>query len=349
MSTEPSNKNLWSTKAAAGAAVLMGEEKYSLPPFRRGLTVVACLSMEGRRLTRETLIRAALTGGDELPIRMPKGQKVTFLCAGSRREQDLMKVSLNSLANYAREMNYDHQQVISADPIDWTGPGGLALVKQKLLEVDGWLILEHASGPNSNPINFEGLLRIQQDAKRLKKWVMLIMVNPRLQDTKNFSRIADEYLEITLCEPDPGWDEAIVIDCVALTQGLGHALGKVMSLARQANGHYETQTVPFVSNSLQTRLMVILRATGKTLERIGRLVGLDKSGVSRQLKGMPAIRDPKLSNSALRQWYEACGVSHNTTKDSGDKELPAAPETEKVVAKKKKKTRNDRNTHNRKR
>ena len=78
MSTERPVKKQRSKKVAVDSAVLIVEGKQRLPPVRHGLTVVACLSTEGRRLTRETLIRAALNGGDELPIPMPKKKQSLF-------------------------------------------------------------------------------------------------------------------------------------------------------------------------------------------------------------------------------------------------------------------------------
>ena len=356
MNTDSYVKSERSKTVANNATLLREEEEHRLPPVRRGLTIVACLSTEVRRLTRETFIRAALTGGDELPVRMPKGQKVTFLCAGSRRDQDLMKASLNSLRHFAKGVNYDHQQVISVDAIDWTSPAGLSLVEQKLMDIDGWLVLEYAVGPSSNALNIEGLVRIQQIALRFKKRVLLTVVNPNLQDASNFLRIADEYFECSSCEPDPGWDEAVIIDCVALTRGLGHKLGKVMCLARHVNGSWETRILPFVSVALRVRLMAILRAMGKTQDWIGSLVGLDKSGVCRQLKGIPLIRDPKFSQSKLKRWYDACGILQDSNSNAGDKKAPSdmnvATEVDetngiiKVVAQKKAKTRNKRNLRN---
>ena len=361
MKTASSDKKKRSNKAAAMPIGSREKEEHCLPPVRHGLTTIACMGQEVRRLTRETFIRAALTGSKQLAVPMPSGLKVTFLCAGSRREQDLMKASLNSLKEFAKTANYEQQQVISVDAIDWTSPGGLSLVEQKLSELEGWLVLEHAVGASSSPMNIEGLLRIQHAALRRKVRVMLIVANPHAHDASNFLRMADEYFEITCCEPDPGWDDAIVIDCVALTRALGSQQGKVMCLARNVNGRYETRVVPFVSGSIKTRLMVLLRAMDKTLERIGHLVGLDKSGVSRHLKGMPSIPDPKLSKSELKRWYEACGIADGTKCDSGDKRKLATPkakegaegdsdgEVEEAVAPKSRKARNKRNKRNKSR
>ena len=206
-------------------------------------------------------------------------------------------------------------------------------------------------------MNIEGLLRIRQAALKRKMRGMLIVMNPHPLDSTTFSRIADEYFEVTACEPDPGWDEAIVIDCVALTRGLGHAAGKVMCLAKHVEGRYVTQIVPFVSASAKTRLMAILRAMGKTLEQIGKLVALDKSGVSRHLQGIRSIPDSKLSKDELECWFEAYGIDSGAVVDDANREASTsedeatgdgANDAAKVVAGKQRMVRIDRKGRNKK-
>ena len=354
MSNSTNSKKLSIKKTAVAAAVSKAIGKNKLPPVRYGLTVVAGQGAAGQRLIREVFTHAAITASKELPIPMPKVNSVTSLFVGSRRDRDLMKASLAAMKESGIGKNYEHQYLTSADPIDLTSPSGLPIVKRKMSQVDGWLILEHVVGTPPNPMNIEGLLRIRQAALKRKMRVMLIVMNPHQQDGTTFSRIADEYFEVTACEPDPGWDEAIVIDCVALTRGLGHAAGKVMCLAKVVEGRYVTQIVPFVSASAKTRLMAILRAMGKTLEQIGKLVALDKSGVSRHLQGIRSIPDSKLSKDELECWFEAYGIDSGAVVDDANLEASTSEDeatgdgAAKVVAGKQRTVRIDRKGRNKK-
>nr|WP_295770102.1 helix-turn-helix transcriptional regulator [Rhodoferax sp.] len=156
--------------------------------------------------------------------------------------------------------------------------------------------------------------------------------------------MTDEFFEVSKCEPDPGWDDAFIFDCVELSRVPGLGQGKVMCNFKLTNSGYEFGFTPFVSEHVDVRLMAILKALGMTLKDIGSLIDKDKSNVSRVLNGVPLLKKVPFTKVDLKRWLESCGTGPEQIRKS--MVIFAELEKANVVAEPAQEVRNDRNTRN---
>lgn len=316
----------------------------SLPPLRKGLTVIAVDSPELLHPVKAAIIKAMLSGSQDLPVPMPEFDVVSDMIVGSPRYLDHFKALQLEDETIDGTATYEPVYLPSSLPIDWTGPGGLLLIDQHLNDQPkAALVLMQHNDTRSNGLAVEGLFSVQRKARHAKSNVVMVTELDKM-DRATCCRMTDEFFVASKCEPNPGWDNAFIFDCVELSRVPGLGQGKVMCNFKLTDYGYEFDFTPFISEQVDVRLMAILKALGMTLKDIGSLIDKDKSNVSRDLNGVPLLKTMAFTKADLSQWLESCGAGPEQIRKS----LVIFAEFEKaiVVAQPAQKTRNDRNTRN---
>ena len=315
-----------------------------LPPLRKGLTVIAVDSTELLHPVKAAITKVMLSRSQDLPVPMPEFDVVSDMIVGSPRYLDYFKALQPDDEAIDGNATYEPVYLPSSMPIDWTGPGGLMVLDQYLnRDLTTALVLIQHNELRAHGLAVEGLFAIQRKARTAKSTVVMVTKLEK-SDRATCCRMTDEFFEAYKCEPDPGWDNGFIFDCVELSRVPGLGQGKVMCNFKLNDRGYEFGFTPFTSEKVDVRLMAILKALGMTLKDIGSLIDKDKSNVSRDLNGVPLLKKVAFTKFDLKRWLESCGTGPEQIRKS----LVIFAEFEKtnVVAQPAQKIRNDRNTRN---
>ena len=315
-----------------------------LPPLRKGLTAISVDSPAFLHPVKAAITQAMLSGNEDLPVPMPKLDVVKDVIVGSPRYLDHFKAQELDRETIEGAASFKPVYVPSSIALDWTGPGGLMLLEQHLVgESKTALVLMQHGDISSKGLPVEGLFSMQRLARLAKSHVVMV-TDLEPVDCATCCRMADEFFMASKCEPDPGWDNAFIFDCVELSRAPGLGQGKVTCNFKLTDRGYEFGFAPFVSEQVDVRLMAILKALGMTLKDIGGLLNKDKSNVCRDLKGVPLLTKLPFTKDDLTRWLECCGAGPEQIRKSlvifaefGKAQVVAQPAPEK---------RNDRNARN---
>ena len=260
-------------------------------PIRHGLTIVSVPDESHLPHVMFSFIALARKKGSELGIPMPEAESVTSVHSGSPR--DLEAVERFATANPDNNSWAPHVLKIFAAPhkLDLTSPEGQQLLQPIIEGSKGSVvILELVIHGPITPAVSQGLIRIGNEAKKAGVYVTLIVACSGKLQSSQLSYLCDEYIEVTQCEADVGFDMAFAIDCVGIRDLNSRGIGKTMCSETIINGEFKRRYAPFVSANHETRIIWYLRGQGNTLEEIGNLLKINKSTVSRRLRGLPAPR-----------------------------------------------------------
>jgi len=291
----PFKKNRLNSLRSAknNAPTLLGTSEPMAPKLSaipKGLTIINCSDALDTAEVRNTFDRLATMGSSKLGIPMGPPSKVTSIYpeAGRRMEQAKYLFSANPALKNPK--NHAFMAVGSRDRFDWCSPEGLNTLLPLVASATGWLMFEQQVMWPFSPIFATGLTHISNAAKQAGVRVMMFVVCADRCEKTALDQLCEEYIEVTSCEPNPDCRTAFVIDCVNIRHLNSHGLGKTMCSVNLAAGVLYRQFEQFVSHDLSDRVIWILRGQGKTEEEIGTVVGLNKSNVSRRLKGLPPPR-----------------------------------------------------------
>lgn len=285
-----------------------------LSPIPQGLTIVnfrdASIAAEGRN----TLTHAARVGSKKIGPPMPLTQKVTSLYPGNARCIEQAKFSDAANRQVAGAVPHEIRAVGSRDAFDWCSDEGIASL-QPIIEAtnSGWVMFEQKVTWPFNPEFLVGLTRISNVAKQAGVWVMMFMVCPDGYEKTTLDQLCDEYIEVTECEPNPDGQVAFVFDFVNIRNLRLYGLGKTMCSVKLTDGVLRRHYEPFVSHELLTRAIWSLRGQQKTVEEIAKLVGLNKSNVSRRLAGLPPPRNVNTHVDWLEDYLESIQGNHHAS------------------------------------
>lgn len=285
-----------------------------LSPIPQGLTIMnfrhATIAVEGRN----TLTHAARVGSKKIGPPMPTVKKVTSLYPGNARYIEQAKFLDAANRQVAGAVEHEIIAVGSRDAFDWCSNEGIASL-QPIIEAanSGWVMFEQKVTWPFKPGFSVGLTRISNIAKQAGAWVMMFMVCPDGYEKTTLDQLCEEYIEVTECEPYPDWQLAFVFDFVNIRnlQILGYS--NAMCSVKLADGVLRREFEPFVSHKLLTRAIWSLRGQQKTVEEIAKLVGLNKSNVSRSLAGLPPTRTVNIHPHWLEDYLESIQGNHHAS------------------------------------
>lgn len=288
-------------------------------PLKPGLTLVVGAFSEQIHNVNAVLLKELAAASTRLSVPMPKCASVISRHSGSPRQLEQLKsmhATLGVSALASSTVQFKYRKASAA--LDWTSPEAVSGLVQ-VTEDSGILLPQ----PNGVPPNIEGMLELRRKAERLKAYV--VMLCPDLMPDAKYSGIANDLFVVTPCDPNPGFDEAFVLTCPELSNPINPMIGKVLCCLRLGDNGLETEITPYVSDDLKTRLMAILKGQQWSLEKIGKLVGINKSNVSRKLRNLPATPMPHWNQAVLQEWLVACDLDRDDDEpddDDGDAEIP---------------------------
>jgi hypothetical protein len=145
---------------------------------------------------------------------------------------------------------------------------------------------------------------VNNDAKQKNAWVMAFTNCPETYEKSELHNMCDDYFEVSLCEPDPNVDMAFCINCVGIRDMGILSNGKSMCSIAKADGKLKFDFQPFISDSLKTRVMWLLRGQKMSFADIGRKLRVSASTVLRQLAGSSKPYNTNPDKAWLGRCYE---------------------------------------------
>lgn len=270
-----------------------------------GLTMVVGPYGELVHFVYAAMLTELVQVSSRLPIPLPECSSIVCVQSGPARYLEQVR-GLHAKLGLTAPAFKKCQSIerVATGVFDWTNPASVSIVSRLNAVKDGGCIM--LQQPTGETPSVEGLLQLRRVGE--KSGAHIIMLCPDIAyDTKN-SGIPNEFLVVTPCEPNPGFDEAIVFSCPELASTLSPSSGKVLCCVRLGDAGLETEITPYVADDLKTRLMAILKADGWRLEQIGELVGLNKSNVSRKLRMVSGAVPDGWDSDMLAEWLEACDL-----------------------------------------
>jgi len=264
-----------------------------IDPIPEGLTIVFTNSKQVHGV-RNVFIREVSRCGNNFGLPMPQNQQVTSLHSGYGRH---LEIAVNSYAanmtanKTAKDPLYPIFKKVGTKLIyDHTSDEGQAVLLPIIEESSsGTVMLEqHISSPLSSNIT-NGLINIRHKAKLAGVRLIMFLVTPSEHEKTYIDGLSEycfETISIIPCEPDPDSESAFAIDIINLHPLLMYHV--VVCNVRWSNGQYHRRFSPFVSTEWQKRAAWILyHYKNKSIADIGEILKIDKSNVSRKLKGLP--------------------------------------------------------------
>lgn len=288
------------------------------------------------------LLLALATASTELPIPVPRFALITTFYSGTPRQLELISHSYarTGIADYANSaFKFEYLQTSSS--LNFTSPemvSVFACKRKSALEMACFvLVLPDGMLPHD-----EGLLQLRRLGEANHAY--FIVICPGMAFHAKYQAFANELLVVSPAEPDPGYEEAFTIACPELFSSFQPSLGRVVCNTRMGDSGLEAEIVPYVSDDLRTRLMVILKLSGWSMQRIGDLFEMDKSNISRKLRNVVATIPDGWNDEMFVQWLVACGIDpakRHGGKDARDCESMKPSQTIAQASRNERNTRND--------
>lgn len=240
--------------------------------------------------------------------------RIDVLISGNARHIEHAKI-IAAASPPPEGVSYWHKYISAQDKLNWTSEGGLLLLAQHLNKTKGDCLVAELviSGPITTEVAL-GLARIRAMAKEFEVELYLIVSAPSTAQPA-LKQVSDGYLEVLPCEADLGVQTAFTIDCPGLGE-LGLGVGKAMVSINYSDGKFRYSYTPFISDSLDKRIVWTMRGLDKTLEEIGAKLKINKSTVLRRLKDLPPTRRLKDAEEWLSPYFEATSSDAVASPDS---------------------------------
>ena len=286
--------------------------------LKSGVTLMVGPINDGQALLcQATMVKALVHASSCLPVPTPERDNIFFMDSGPARQLEQLSATRAKLGLTTSELKkFEVLKRVTSSVLDWTSPAAVSiLLNLKALKSGGYVFLTQPSGTEPD---FRGLLQLNRMAEEHDTRV--IMFCPGVVDSDKYSSVANEIFVVTPRDPNPGYEQAFEISCPQLASSLSPASGKVLCCIRMGHDGLESEITPYVADDLRTRLMAILKADDWSLEKIGEIVNLNKSNVSRKLSFVSTSVPKGWDARMLDEWLEACGldpIESEGTDDAG--------------------------------
>jgi len=277
-----------------------------LSPIPNGVTIIGCSDASTAGEVRNTITQIAVKRADKLGLSMPNVEAVISLHSGNSRKVEQAKLLHGANPQPKSAVPHEFKIIGSRDSFDWCSNEGLSTLLPLIESAENkWLILEQQVVGQVSPILANGLNRISFAAKQFGVWVMVMAVCEHAVQKAPLLHLCEEYIEVTKCEPYPGFYTAFAFDCINIRDLNPFGFGNTMCSVKLTDGVLRREFEPFVSHKLLTRAIWSLRGQQKTVEEIAKLVGLNKSNVSRSLARLPPTRNVNIHPHWLDDYLES--------------------------------------------
>ncbi len=270
-----------------------------------GLIIVAMDKPELMPVVSTAFTLMAQRGSKRLGVRIPRGTQVISVCSGERHaSQKARLLATNTHAENAAPHEIKNLGLNS--PISCTSPESVFVFNSLMAGSGSWLMVEQTIASSFNTASSIGVLwSISKMAKKAKSRIMLFIVRPESKEKCQLDQCCDEYISVSSCEPDFGFDSAFSIDVDSLRYLNGVGIGKTMCSVKYVNGVFKRWYAPFVSGQLENRVIWALRAQGETLDYIAKIMKINKSTVLRRLQAMPPVRQIRGNDELISLYLDA--------------------------------------------
>ena len=247
-------------------------------PFAPGLFIARVDPACHLAIVPHILVPLVTDKSPVLGIPASKVESIFSLVSGNFRQIEQAK-NIAGASIQHDGVSHRTKYIQSPDKVIWTNPEGLLNLFRHFSAIKGsCLIVDQViPGPTAPTDLVLNLNRISTKAKEADLQVIMIISAPAAL-TPALKLVCDEYLEVTPCEADLDVQMAFSIDYPCISD-LGVGLGKVMCSIKYADGKYHYSYTPFISDSLDKRIVWTMRGLKKTLEEIGAKLKINKSTV----------------------------------------------------------------------
>lgn len=256
-------------------------------------------------------------GEDKLCLPLPQPSKVVSILSGKPRKIEQEKAWFDAVNSDDLEVPLEYIKIPSHVDLNWLSDEGYLNLEPDVEEKVLITLEQHINYPINSSISYF-INRINNDAKQKKAWVMAFTSCPETYEKSDLHNMCDDYFEIYKCEPDPDVDMAFCIDCVGIREMGILSNGKTMCSIAKVEGKLKFDFQPFISHSLKTRLMWILRGQKMSFNDIGRKLHVNASTVLRQLDGLSKPYNTNPDKVWLGRCYEILEVEPDDDDDNDD-------------------------------
>ena len=256
-------------------------------------------------LSQATMVNALVNAESFLPVPMPEHDDIFFMDSGPARQLEQLHGTRAMLGFTAPKFEKcELFKRVTSSALNWTDAAAVSiLLNMKMMKSGGYIFLMLMAGTEPD---FRGLQQLNRKAEEHE--TRIIMFCPGVVNAEKYSAVVNEIFTITPRDPNPGFTDAFEISCLQLASPLSPASGKILCCLRLGDDGLESEIMPYVADDLRTRLMAILKADDWSLEKIGEIVNLNKSNVSRKLSFVSASVPKGWDARMLDEWLEACGL-----------------------------------------
>lgn len=321
------NDNPSSSNDAAKCDVLVAVQKSRpvpnpmldfISPSSSGLIIIAITAAELKLHVRSAVTRLAANGSNKLGFQFAKPEAMSALYSGNTRRQEQAKAFDQCGVPLKNPIHHEYITFDSHSGFNLWGPEGSHAMLRIIEEKKGYLTAEQAIDGTVTTQMSGGLLKIQGAAKKARAVVMLFISCPKDFDASPLSECCDELIVASPCESRPEHEIAFSLDCVNLRDMNAFGIGKIMCEVRLEDGVFHRNYSPFISNSLESRLMWILRGQVKSLEEIGKTLKRDKTTVMRRLEKLPKPVRMVMPEGLLESYLESFAFASRAAADNDD-------------------------------
>ncbi|RKE24444.1 hypothetical protein B0G76_8331 [Paraburkholderia sp. BL23I1N1] len=128
------------------------------------------------------------------------------------------------------------------------------------------------------------LAELNVKIKELGAVLVIFVLHSKKQDVSWLQGHCGMFVEVGKCEPGPGAQAAVALTNVSLSSWHSHGIGRVMVEAfLEPDNTWSYRSEPFIAGRAIIRLAWCLCRKGVKLEQIAKVIGIDKSNISRGL------------------------------------------------------------------
>ena len=303
-------------KIATASPALAVFSKFEFEP---GLIVVAMEEPSLAAQVSNAFEQLWLIGSKRLGVCMPAVEKMLSLHTGSQRKLKQAVALMEAKIQFDSKVRHTYKDFTSHGDFNWLTDAGLCVLLPHIEETGcGVLTLTQGISGSITPSMSVALTNIGNAAKQAKTYVLLFLVCIDGMEKLDLHELCDEYIKVGLCEPDIGCQVAFSVEFVGLRDMHLLGVGKTMCQVKTSERRYLRRYRPFIASDCQTRAMWIMRREGKTLEEIGKLLGIHKSNVLRRLKGLPKHPRYKVEEGWTKRYLDATSASHRDASPGSD-------------------------------
>jgi hypothetical protein len=295
-----------------------------ITPCSEGLIIVQCEPAHLAHV-RGAITCVAAEGSSNIGIPMPPNIQIHSLLSGNLRRKEQAKLIDKAYSSEVDGPEYIYKNFGTRENFNFLGDEcSSSLFPYIKNNPKCWIIFEQ-NVTNTITLNMQqSLFRIRNEAKKIGNRVMLFVATNSPADVAGLDQCGNEYFAIAPCEPDEGDELAFSVDCPSLSNLNLLGIGKKQCNVKQVGGKLICRYTNFVSSSKLTRIMWALVAQGESFEKIGKLLSVNKSTVSRRLAGLPSPKKIAGQEDWLKHQLASVSITHDDNPTSSSTEPPSA-------------------------